>query len=139
MKKVTGYFKILGARVKKQRIEKELSQRELSKMADISIQTISIIENSTEYNLRKKSIDKLAHYLCVTEDYLKGLSDVPIQTADGLIRGISFPPDDDIDEDEIFNAINSYKEAFLLLAKCEKKLDKQEKNRLIKILKAFLE
>lgn len=139
MKKVAGYSRILGKRVKEQRLKNDLSQRELSERSSISIQTISTIENSKTYNLRKKSIEKLSYCLVVTEDYLKGLSDIPNQTAEGLIRGLWFSPDDSEDvKEKIINEIDSFEEGFILLAECSNKLNERDKERIIKILQAFV-
>lgn len=139
MKKVSNISTVLGKRVREKRIEQNLSQKELSEKVNLSIQTISVMENSEKYNLRRKSIEKLSYHLMATEDYLKGLSNEPLKTEEGLTRGIFFPPDEDAEEQYILNSIDNYKEAFLLLAKCERKLNEKDKRRLINVIQAFLD
>jgi transcriptional regulator with XRE-family HTH domain len=62
----------LGQRLKDLRVERKLSLRELSKLADVSVMSISRWENN-QSDILSESITKLAKYFGVTTDYLLGL------------------------------------------------------------------
>lgn len=76
-------MKLVGKRIKERREELGYTQEQLGKLAKVNKYTISHLENE-DYKTRSKKIDpeKLADALQCTVDYLRGVSDSPIEYSD---------------------------------------------------------
>ncbi|MBS6503649.1 MAG: helix-turn-helix transcriptional regulator [Clostridium sp.] len=66
---------VLGQNIKQIRTSKDITQKELSRKANVSQSTITEIENGTRQNLRGDTLSKIASALLVTTNELLGLEE----------------------------------------------------------------
>lgn len=66
---------VLGQNIKQIRTSKDMTQKELSRKANVSQSTITEIENGTRQNLRGDTLSKIASALLVTTNELLGLEE----------------------------------------------------------------
>jgi repressor LexA len=74
--KVVVMSNLFGQRLKELRLEKGLTQEELSKLSGISFPTISRYENGIRNEPKRSILKTLANFFGVTMDYLSGDSDI---------------------------------------------------------------
>ncbi|MDE7181785.1 MAG: helix-turn-helix domain-containing protein [Clostridia bacterium] len=67
-------MKVFAERLKELRLEKELSQRGLAKLLNLSVQAISQWENESR-TPNAEAVAVIAKFFGVTSDYLLGLED----------------------------------------------------------------
>ncbi|MDY0235105.1 MAG: helix-turn-helix transcriptional regulator [Gudongella sp.] len=66
---------MLGDRIKKERISKDITQLELSKVLEVSTSTVGMYEQNRR-SPDNETLTKLAKYFNVSTDYLLGNSDI---------------------------------------------------------------
>jgi len=82
---------MLSRRLKKLRKEKEISQKELAKIINLSPSTIAMYETEKR-KPDSETLEKMSNYFEVSIDYLLGLTDER-SPADKIKKAISDDPD----------------------------------------------
>lgn len=129
--------KTFGERVRKLRLDRELTQTELGINVGVHKQTISNIENGKTKFTNRELVERFAYALCCTHDYLLGLSDEPTKLSNGLIQPISFEPQHE-EKIALRSLIIKDPELVNLFIKCNNELGPKQLKLLKGIIKAIL-
>lgn len=65
----------IGRRLRKLRLEQELTLEDVSKKVGVTKATINKYESNTVKNIKRDTIEKLAETLCTSPEYLMGWTD----------------------------------------------------------------
>lgn len=130
---------ISAKRIRERRNELKITRKVLASKVGISTQILNNIENSRTKlsSLRDTEIERMAFQFKCTKDFILGKSDGPNKLEDGSIVPIMFDPDF-ISTEKMNKAIEEFPEGFRLLYEANFILSPNEKEILIKILKALL-
>jgi len=126
-----------GERIKRLRLEHNLTQTELGILVGVTKQTLSNIENGKTKFTSQEILERFAFALCCTHDYLLGLSDEPTKLSNGLIQPISFEPQRK-EKAALSSLIIKDSELVNLFIRCNNELNSKQIKLLKKIIEALL-
>lgn len=121
---------MIGDRIKKERIAKSITQKELSKLLDVSPSTIGMYEQNRRQP-DSETLKKLANFFNVSTDYLLGRTDIKNPSDE-----ISNAVEDDPELIEFWNELKE-REDLQLLFKQTKDLSPKGIKQIIRIIKAI--
>lgn len=131
-------FKKYGERVQLERKEKKLSQEQLAKNLKITKQALSRIERGQNKSINKEHLRFLADFFQCTKDYLLGRSNDRKKTEDNLSMPIYKDKHWELKQ-RLFNKPFANLEFVENCIDCDENLSHKDIDRLVKIMKIFLE
>ena len=125
---------MFGLRLKSLRQEKKITQQDLANLLSVSASTVGMYEQQRR-DPDTETLKQLAEYFNVSIDYLLGKSDIRNQYPNSKVK----MSESNLSGDNLEQLEQEFPEGVKVLRRASKELSPKSKEKMIKLMKLFLE